>query len=283
MQGYEADLYAIGLKLILGMKPTPGILSKIFSFYEMIVLRASDKILCVGPNLADYARSLLPKKMQSRVELIPHSLQYIEQISEKAIEKANDIADSLERNERNRFLVMVVGMGLLKGSDIALWTQKYITQMIPNALMVFVSKSIPPKYIRLAKELGVSNCVVFLNGMDRDVVLALLRRGSVFLSSSFSEGFSWANAEAMALSIPVVTYMNKSIRDAVGRGAVRVVSTTDPRDYARECLSLIRDEKVRKELVHRALDYIQPFVLFTEKSRLELICNNMEQVLSKRR
>jgi len=86
----------------------------------------------------------------------------------------------------------------------------------------------------------------------------------------------------MALGVPVVAYMNKSLRDAVNKGAVVAVRTTEPEDYARECVSLLRDEKLKEELACKAKDYIQPFVLFPEKKRFELICNYIDQVLSKR-
>jgi len=283
IQGYEADLKAVGLKLRLGMKPTAGLLSEIFSVYDAIVLRASDKIHCASRGLVEYAQGLLPKKDWRKVEFIPHSLEYVKHTPKEAIMWADDVFFSLKRcNGHEVCLIMVIGVGPTKGTDVALKAHKYIVEKDPNAVMLLVGKSVDPEYVRMAKEQELKDSVLFLENLPRDHLLALLSRAPIFLCPSFSEGFSWAVAEAMALGAPVVAYTNKSLRDAVNKGAVLALRTTNPKDYARACVSLITDEKLKEELVQKAKDYIQPFVLFPEKKRFELICNNIDQVLSTR-
>lgn len=284
VQGYEADLKAIELKLKFGIEPTPGMLSRLFALYDSIILRTSDRVLCVGPGLVEYARGLLAKKDWDKVELIPHSLQYVRYIPKEAMMWAEDIVASFKKkNEQLSSLLMVIGVGPSKGTDIAVKAHKYIVEKNPDAAMVLVSKGLDPKYVKMANELGLKDNILFLQNLPRNHVLALLSHASALLCPSFSEGFSWAVAEAMALGVPVVAYMNKSLRDAVNKGAVVAVRTTNPEDYARKCISLIRDEKFRGELVQKAKDYIRPFVLFPEKKRFELISNNIDQVLSIKR
>ena len=281
IHGYEADLTAIGLKLRLGMKPTPGLLSEIFSVYDTIILRASDKVLCLSHGLVEYARKLLPKKDWNKIEFIPQSFEYANYISKEGLMWADDIICSLKpSNKRGFLLIMVVGMGPLKGTDIALKASKCIVEKNPNAVMILIGKKVDPKYVRMAKKLKLEDNILFLQNLPRDHVLALLSRSSILLCPSFSEGFSRAVSEAMSLSVPVISYMNKSLKGAVNKGAVVAVKTTNQEDYARECLSLIRDEKLREELIQKAKDYTRPLVLFPEKKRLELICNNIDQVLS---
>lgn len=283
IQGYEADLKAIGLKLKLGLKPTPGLLSKIFALYDSIVLRASDRILCVSPGLVKYVQGLLAKKDWNKIKFIPHSLQYVKHIPKEAMIRADEIVGSLSINNAREFsLIMVVGIGSSKGTDIALEAHKYIGEKIPNTVMILVGKTIDPKYMRMARELKLEDKTLFLEGLPREHVLALLSRSSVFLCPSFSEGFSWAVAEAMALGVPVIAYANKSLRDAVNKGAVVGVRTTYPEDYARECISLIRDEKRRRSLVEKAKAYIKPYVKFSEEERLKLICDSIKNVLLRR-
>lgn len=284
VQGYEADLKAIELKLKFGLKPTPSLLSEMFAVYDLVVLRASDKVLCVSLGLVEYARGLLTKKDWNKIEFIPHSLQYVKHIPKEAMMWADGIMGSLKAsNKQGVFPIMVVGTGPSKGTEIALKAHKYIVEKIPDAVMILVGKTIDSKYLRIAKELKLKDNVLFLQGLPRDHVLALLLRSSILLCPSFSEGFGLAVAEAMALGVPVVAYANKALRDAINRGGVVVVRTTDPKDYARECISLIRDEKLRGELAQKAKNCIRPFVLFSEKKRFELMCHNIDQVLSTRR
>ena len=136
--------------------------------------------------------------------------------------------------------------------------------------------------MRMAKELKLEDKILFLEGLPREHVLALLSRSSIFLLPSFSEGFSRAVAEAMAHGIPAVTYENKSLNNAVDKGAVIGVRTADPRDYAEECVFLIEDEEQRRSLVEKAKAYIKPYVKFSEEERLKLICDSIRNVLLKR-
>jgi len=281
VQGYEADLKAIGLKLRLGMKPRPGLLSKLFAVYDSMVLRCSDKVLCVSNGLVTYAQGLLATKDWNRIEYIPHSLEYVKYVPEEALMWAENIVGSTKASTKQRFpLLMVVGVGPSKGTDIALKAHRYIIKKNPDAVMIFASKTINQKYVRMAKNLGLRDNLLLLQSLRRDQVLALLSHASIFLCPSFSEGFSWAVAEAMALGIPVVAYTNKSLRDAANKGAVAPVSTINPKDFARECISLIGNEKIKEEFVQKAKDYVRPLTLFPEKKRFEMICNNIDQILS---
>ena len=283
IHGFEADLKAIRLKLKLGLKPTPGLLSKILAVYDAIVLRASDEVLCVSPGLVEYARKLVPRKDWNKIKIIPQSFEYVKYVPKEAAMWADDVTYSLKtRNKHEVLLITVIGMGATKGTDIALRTHKYIAEKKPGAVMIAVSKTINPKYVRMAKELKLKNNALFLQNLPRDQLLALLSHSSILLCPSFSEGFSRAISEAMVLGVPVVAYVNKSLTDAVSKGAVVGVRTTNPKDYARECISLIRGEKLREELIQKAKGYIRPLVLFPEKKRFELICNNIDQVLSTR-
>ena len=187
IQGYEADLKAIAVKQKFRIKPTPGLLSNVFALHDSIVLRASDKILCVSPGLVSYARSLIPRKDWDKIKFIPHSLQYVRHISGKAIAWANDFIGSLKiGNDQKFLLLMTVGTGPLKGTDIALKSYKYISKRNPNAVMIVVGKTIDSRYINMARELGFKNNVLFLQNLPRDYVLALLSHSSIFLCPSFS-------------------------------------------------------------------------------------------------
>jgi glycosyltransferase involved in cell wall biosynthesis len=278
VQGYEAELKAIALKLRLGIEPNPGLLSNIFALHDLIVLRTSDKVLCVSPGLVDYARSLLPKRDWGKVGFIPHSLEYVKRIPKEAMMWAGELISSLKIDKD--LLLMTIGIGPLKGTGIALKAHKYIVERYPNAVMILAGKTVDLKYVKMARELGLNENVLFLS-LPRDRVLALLSHSSIFLSASFSEGFSWAVSEAMALGIPVIAYVNKSLEDAAAKKAIMGTKTLDPRDYAMALESLIRDENLRLEIVKNAKNYISPFVSFSENARLKMICDIINSLLEK--
>jgi glycosyltransferase involved in cell wall biosynthesis len=283
VQGYEADLRAIGAKLRLGLKPTIGLLSKIFAVQDQIILRASDRVLCVSSGLAQYyARALLPKKAWGKIEVIPHSLQYVELISEDAKLWADRILDSIRaRNGQRTLLIAVVGIGSSKGTEVALKAFKFMATENPNIMMVLFGKTIDQKYVRMVKSLGLQKQTLIFESLARDKLLALLSRSSIFLLPSFSEGFCLAVTEAMALRIPVVAYSSKPLMDPLSKGAILGIRTADPKEYAGACLSLFENEKFASTLVKRGADYVRPFCCFSEKNRLELICDNIDQVISR--
>jgi hypothetical protein len=95
VQGYEADLKAIIVKRKLRMEPQPGMLSKIFALEEKILLKSSDKILCVSPGLVEYVKGLLPKTQWSKIKFIPHSLQYVKEVPKEAYNWADNFIDSI--------------------------------------------------------------------------------------------------------------------------------------------------------------------------------------------
>jgi glycosyltransferase involved in cell wall biosynthesis len=281
VQGYEADLRAIGLKLKLGLKPVNGLLPRIFAFHDSKILQASDRVLCVSLGLVEYVQSLLQKKDWSKITFIPHSLQYTRKISKDAMLWAEELVRSLEGSkEAGLCIVMVIGAGPTKGTELALMSLKCMLKRNPHVLMIIVSKTIDPRYERKAKELKLSDNILFLKNLARDYVIALLSKCSIYLSTSFSEGFSFAMCEAMALGVPIVTFANKSLRHVMKENAVATVLTINPQDYAKECMSILKDKTRRQNLVERATSYISPFVNFSEQERLKLIHSLISTILN---
>ena len=81
----------------------------------------------------------------------------------------------------------------------------------------------------------------------------------------------------MALGVPVIAYANKSLINVANRGVAVVVKTTDPKDYAKECISLIMDQERRQNLIEKAKRYIAPYVNFSEEDRFKLIATYIEK------
>jgi glycosyltransferase involved in cell wall biosynthesis len=283
IQGHEADLKSISIKLRLGLKPLPGLLSKIFEVSDTIILRNSDRILSVSDCLVEYAREKLGKKSDSvDITLIPHSLQYINQASEEAKDWANNLITTIQAKQgKDVSLIMVVGVDAAKGTDIALKTQQQILACGSNAVMIVAGKTINPKYVELARKLKIDSNLVFLEKLPREKVTSVLSHCSIFLLPSFSEGFSFAITEAMALGVPVVCFNNKSVKTALKANALVAIDRLNPKLFADQCIRLFNDLPYRKILVTNSKKYVLPYVNFSENDRYQLIRSVITDMLEK--
>jgi len=279
-QTYISEQRAITLKLKLGMNPTPGLFSRAFALFDSMILRNSDEAICASKSLVEYAKTLLPQREWNKIKLIPYSLEYVKHIPQDSILWAGNVIESVGiKNNQRAIPIAHIGVRPDKGTDIALKALKHIVKEAPNAVMLLVGKVINSRYVKMARELGLKDNTLFIEKAPREHVLALLSRSSILLLPSLTEGFGLALAEAMALGVPVITYENEPMKIAASRGAVIGKRTTDPTHYAKEAISIIKNEAQRQSLIEKARTYIMPYVNFSENERLELISDCIDELL----
>ena len=278
VRGYDSDLTAIALKARLGLSPEPGLVGKLLSLRDRVVFHFSDKIFCVSPPLVRYVKEIIPKKKWDDVLYIPQSYEYTQSIPHVSLELAENLLAEVREQLKNKNIKPIVFVGSLsytKRPDIALRAFKYILEEIPESFMfIFGDGPMRSLLTVLAKKLKVSEYVAFLGRWPRYHVLALLSKGEALIFPSLSEGFSNAVSEAMAVGCPVIGYASKFLKYVRSHDACIAIKSTSPVDYAKIVVKLIRDERLREMLVQKAKDYIRPLVLFPEKKRFELICDN---------
>ena len=83
----------------------------------------------------------------------------------------------------------------------------------------------------------------------------------------------------MALGIPVVSYENRFARNSSNTGALVVIKSLDPQEYAKACLYIWENKIIRDELIFKAKSFIKTYVELTELDRYELICDKITSVL----
>jgi L-malate glycosyltransferase len=108
-----------------------------------------------------------------------------------------------------------------------------------------------PPAEQLARELGVDRDVLFLG--NQDCMEELLPLADVFLLPSSSESFGLVALEAMSAEVPVVASRIGGLPEVVEDGVTGFLhEVTDIGGYVGSVLRLLRDEKLRRAMGHRA-------------------------------
>jgi glycosyltransferase involved in cell wall biosynthesis len=111
---------------------------------------------------------------------------------------------------------------------------------------------------RLARELGVSESVVFPGFVSQDDLNALYSGATVFAFPSLSEGFGLPVLEAMACGVPVVASGASAVPEAVGDAGL-VADARDPEAFAAALARVLEEPKLRDELRARGLARVKEF------------------------
>lgn len=105
----------------------------------------------------------------------------------------------------------------------------------------------------LAADLGVSERVRFLGGLEPTTIAALDRSADVFVSAPWYEPFGIAPVEAMACAVPVVgTAVGGLLDTVVDGGTGRLVPPRDPDALAFAIRGLLDDRSAREMMGARA-------------------------------
>lgn len=283
VQGYDAELTAMQIKLKVGMKAKPGLLGSFIEAWYVLAFKHSARILCVSPGLVEHVVSRLPKSQRFKVMMIPFALKYVNEVDDKAEAWADRTVKSLGGGVSRIQIVIAIGSGRLKGTDIVLRSFSRLSRSLPDTRLVVVAKVIDRRYLALASELGVREKTLFLENLERGRVLALLRRSQVLLHPSYSEGESLAKLEAMALNVPVVMRMNASVEPASRCGAVLALSSDNPIEFAQCTAAVLDDKEIRRNLVSKAHIFVKERMEEEEEGRYRVIAAQIEGLLKQGR
>ena len=94
--------------------------------------------------------------------------------------------------------------------------------------------------------------VRFLGYLPEETLAVMYRLAGVFVFPSLYEGFGLPPLEAMASGTPVVTSNVSSLPEVAGDAAV-LVDPYDPKAIADGIYSVLTDERLRREMVHKGI------------------------------
>jgi glycosyltransferase involved in cell wall biosynthesis len=100
--------------------------------------------------------------------------------------------------------------------------------------------------------------IIFTDFVSEEDLVLLYNCADVFLYPSLYEGFGIPLLEAMACGVPVITSNTTSIPEVVGDAAL-LINPRDGEELKKALLSLLNDEKLRKELINRGFEQVRKF------------------------
>ncbi len=132
-----------------------------------------------------------------------------------------------------------------KRIDVLLQVFAAVRKTRRNVRLIRVGPPLTGEQESLARKLGVSDKIDFLNNLDTSALGACYRRASVVLQPSDAEGFGLPVVEALACGTPVVASDIAALRE-VGGSAARYCAVGDI-DRWSACVEtvLARDERAR--------------------------------------
>lgn len=105
-----------------------------------------------------------------------------------------------------------------------------------------------------ARDAGLSDVIEFSGYADYEAAPSVYHRGDIFVSPTYSEGFSNTILEAMASGLPVISTNTIGVIDCINHGSNGLlVPTRAVSSLADAMLSLLRDSSLRRSIARRAL------------------------------
>ena len=101
---------------------------------------------------------------------------------------------------------------------------------------------------KLCGELGLENEVMFLEGVENELLASLHRHARLFVYPAFAEGFGMPVIEAMASGVPVVTSNTTAIRE-IGEGVALLVDPASFDSIGAGIARVLREEGLADKMV----------------------------------
>lgn len=152
---------------------------KIFEFLERWVLRTCDAVITIAPDLEDYVHQVNPHVQEIKIDNI--GLQAFQKpVEPKAVQAVKQ-----QVGLNGKVLVVYTGtFEQYQGLEMVLESAKIIQEKIPSLLFLFVGgkRNQVANWTRKTREMGVSDCTMFLNAVPPDEAMAYLVCAHVLIS-----------------------------------------------------------------------------------------------------
>ncbi len=139
-----------------------------------------------------------------RFSLLPPTLDSARCVSEDRARIRREVRPELALEDEDRVMLFVGSSFKTKGLDRALRAVAALPPpLLARARLVVIGEDSPGRFARLARQLGITQCVEFLGG--REDVPRLLQAGDLLVHPARSESAGAVLLEALAAGLPVLT------------------------------------------------------------------------------
>jgi phosphatidyl-myo-inositol dimannoside synthase len=162
-----------------------------------------------------------------------------------------------------------------KGADELIRGVAQLRTEIPGLHLVAVGGGDDlPRLRRLAADIGVADCVHFLENLSREEIAACCSHAEIFALPSTGEGFGLVFLEAMAFSKPVIGASCGGTTDVVEDEVNGLlVAPGDFRQLVQALSRLLRDDSLRERLGRRGAEIV------SEKYGFDVFRSELEGIL----
>lgn len=158
----------------------------------------SDKVICCSQEMADDVKELFhPKEVECLYN--PCDTEKLRRLSAEQ----NDLEYKMFIEEKSPIIASMGREDDIKGFWHQIKAFSLIKKEIPDAGLMIIGDGDFSQYIRLTEELGISDSVLF-TGVQKNP-FCYLKKASIYIMTSETEGFPNAVVEAMAVGLPIVS------------------------------------------------------------------------------
>jgi glycosyltransferase involved in cell wall biosynthesis len=171
-----------------------------YYLYERLIYKLNyNKIIAVS----EFTKETLLEggKPNDNVITIYNGLDY------KRIEETN-YNKSKSLHSSDRYVIFVARLGVSKGIDLLLESLPKMLSSYPDLKLKFVIPTVPAKLykkiIQIINLLERKENIELYHNLEKEVLLSLISNAEFIIIPSYSEGFCFVAAEAVALNVPIV-------------------------------------------------------------------------------
>ncbi|MEK7541998.1 MAG: glycosyltransferase family 4 protein [Patescibacteria group bacterium] len=249
----------LGKKLIITAIGSGSILPLYHSFYAPLARMAYRRAAAITAISAFTKGEILKKMLDLKIEVINPGVD-IQEFATSDLRPPT--SDPIQKYKP--YILSVGQLRWRKGYHLSIRAFAKIASRFPSLHYVIIGKHYTDIYDRrlehLIVSLGLQERVHILTHIDtRAVLAAFYKNAQLFCLFSQNllhdvEGFGLVFLEAAAAGLPVVGSKNCGIDDAVRDGENGIlVPTRDPEDFAQAIITILGDEKLKKEMRMRSL------------------------------
>lgn len=203
-----------------------------------------DLVLAPTQTMADY---LEPFDLQTPIEVVPTGLP-AEAFQEKP--QATDIRKKYLPADKRYLFCTVSRMAKEKNIDFMLRALAIAKEQIGNIFRVLMIGDGPEREAleNLAKELGLTENVVFIGAVANDEISTYHQACDLFLFSSQSETQGIVLLEAFAASLPAIAIDATGTGDLIQSGVNGMLTSADEQDWADKLTTMIKNDMMGEGL-----------------------------------